>query len=311
MIDSNPSLHFLNKNTNSTHRVNLKNIIQIDQIENLLTSLIHQSEAQEMKIQHLTKLCETFTKQPIFIEQVENINKKLNEITSKLILVDEASTSRINNDIKLPAGELSYLNSIQIEKLSKLIETLATSENVNQSMELLTNRHHKEITVLKETLTPLDMSLKLNDSLNIITNQIQSMNISLQNKMDCTEKTKMEALISRLEMYENFKIMINNEIQTIHSSLTSHDDQLKLHNTCLQEYHKEIESLDKEIKKCGKITEIRSIAQLLQTHTDDLKKCCQIQDFKKVSYELLYSHPHILIIIFIVLLYILFSCKLQ
>ena len=269
--------------TNSIHRVSLKNIIQIDQIENLLTSLIHQSEAQEKKIQHLTKVCESFTTQTIFVEQVESINNKLTEINSNLKLLDEASTSRISNEIKISAGELSYLNCVQIEKMSKVIETLATSENVNRSLELITNRFQNEIVSLKEIVTPLDMSLKMSESLNTIASQITAINISLQNKMDYTEKSKIETLLSRLEMYETFKSLINTEIENIKSNLSEHDDHLKLHSDCINEYQTELIQLDKEIKKCGYKTEIRSIAEVLATHSDDIKKCCQIQDFKLVS----------------------------
>lgn len=267
-----------------TRRVNLKNIIQIDEIENFLSSLLQQSEAQEKKIQHLTKLCEKCAVQSSFVEQVDSINTKLREMSSKLELIEEAATARLSDGIRLSSGELSHLNSLQIEKISKLLETFATSSNVNTSLEILSDRFQREIVQLKEAFTPIEMSSKLSDSFNILNAQIQAINISLQNKMDTMEKTKIETLLSRLEMYEGFKTLTNKEISSIKSTLATHDDEIKLHYNCLNALETVWGEMDRELKKCSQKTETRALAHQLQTHIAELQLCAKIKDLSSVRF---------------------------
>jgi septum formation inhibitor-activating ATPase MinD len=80
-------------------KVNLKNLIQIDKVEDLLSTLINQVEKQEKEILRLTKICESFVTQSNYSETSIHFENELDRIRKKLELVEDAATSKLDSSL--------------------------------------------------------------------------------------------------------------------------------------------------------------------------------------------------------------------
>jgi len=80
----------------SPSRIDLKSIIQVDKIENILSSLITQLDRQEKTIEQLQKSSDSGHMTNI----INNLEFKVQELTLKVEAMEAASTVKLGNDLR-------------------------------------------------------------------------------------------------------------------------------------------------------------------------------------------------------------------
>lgn len=147
-------------NSTITPRVNLRGMIQLDQIEDLLSSLLHRINKQDQTIENLQKLCKSFMPQNKAMESISEIEKEIKKINLKLDITTKASTS-ILGEKEISAGDLSRLNSIHIQQINNSLLTLAKRDEIDNHFKLLTEQYNKEFKEIREITTPIEATNEL------------------------------------------------------------------------------------------------------------------------------------------------------
>jgi len=80
----------------SPSRIDLKSIIQVDKIENILSSLITQLDRQEKTIEQLQKSSDSGHMTKV----IANLQFKVQELTLKVEAMEAASTVKLGNDLR-------------------------------------------------------------------------------------------------------------------------------------------------------------------------------------------------------------------
>lgn len=81
-------------------RVNLKGMIRLDQVEDLLTSLMSRIDSQEQRIVQLQQMCAFYSKRADVESQFEELSHQMNKISTKLETVHSYATANIGNDTR-------------------------------------------------------------------------------------------------------------------------------------------------------------------------------------------------------------------
>ena len=168
---------------------------------------------------------------------------------------------------RLTAGELSYLNSVQIENLSKSIKQ---SDDATQNINTIIESFHKEVSTFKDDYTPIDMGLKLyraNQDFNV---RLQAAESAMTNKVNRSEVDHIEALVERLQMFESFKELATQEIECLKDLLKSQDDDMKRCQEYMESNDKRFHDLNNTVLRCAPKSETRSLAEQVDAHQETL-----------------------------------------
>jgi predicted transcriptional regulator len=83
------------ENIGPSKRVNLRGIIQLDQMEDFLTQIYDKMNKQEDEINNLKLLCNTLMNQKYGMEQIHSINQNITKMNEKLEILQHSCTSHI------------------------------------------------------------------------------------------------------------------------------------------------------------------------------------------------------------------------
>ena len=97
----------------------MSKMIRLDQVEEILNKMNDKIALQESQILNLQVLCSQLLSKSKASESFESVQRSLIDINNRLDTVQEASTSKmgLSEETHLTAGELAYLNSIEIQNL--------------------------------------------------------------------------------------------------------------------------------------------------------------------------------------------------
>ena len=185
-------------------KLNIRGVIDLDQIASILTNLIDQVDRQNVVIADLKSGISKCATQAMLEENMVSAYSSMDKLGEKVNKVYLASTAEVAKK-KLTAGELSAANYHQIQRLSKLVSECCTREEVERQYQTLL-----EIKVVND---------KIRDDLDkafVVTNQLSKsqadLNARVANvehliscKLDRSDLHLLESLVAKVELYDEFK----------------------------------------------------------------------------------------------------------
>ena len=159
------------------------------------------------------------------------------------------------------------MNSVQIEKLSKSIQQ---SDNATQSINSIIDTFHKEVSTLKEAYTPIDMGLKLHQANQDINARLQAVESSVISKINRSEVHHIEAMVERLQMFESFRDLATQEIESLKNLLNSQDDDWKRCWEYMASSDSRFHDLNNTVLRCAPKSETRALAEQIDAHQETL-----------------------------------------
>lgn len=168
---------------------------------------------------------------------------------------------------RLTAGELSYLNSVQIEKLSK---SMNQSNEATQTLNSVIETFQKEVSTFKESYTPIDMGLKLHRANQDINARLQAAECAITSKINRSEVDHIEAMVERLKMFESFRDNAMQEIESLKDLLKAQDDDWKRCWMHMDASDQRFIELNNSIQRCAPKSETRALAEQIDAHQETL-----------------------------------------
>ena len=266
-----------------TSKVSLKNIIQLDKVEDLLSSLINQVEAQQKTILNLQNLSNTFITNDQFNQYRNSLDSTINTIDSQLDLLNVASTSKMGNNVTIPAGELSYINSVQIEHIMQSLQTYTTTKDINNTIETVINKFQDNINHISNNYAPITITNKLYQASTDISKRIYNIENTLLQKVDVSNLERIETLAAKLDTYENFRDIINNEIIHIKEELNTNSNNIYNNSNNIHDILQHITHINSDIKLCASRADLRALAKVSDSHGKLLNTCVDKHTVDTVS----------------------------
>ena len=266
-----------------TSKVSLKNIIQLDKVEDLLSSLINQVEAQQKTILNFQNLSNTFVTNDQFNQYCNNLENSINTIHTKLDLLTDASSSKMGNNVTIPAGELSYINSVQIEHIMKSLQEYTTTKDINNTIETVINKFQDDINHISNNYAPITITNKLYQVSTDISKRIYNIENTLLQKVDVSNLERIETLAAKLDTYENFRDIINNEIIHIKEELNTNSNNVYNNINNIHDISQHITHINSDIKLCASRADLRALAKVSDSHSKLLKTCVDKHTVDTVS----------------------------
>ena len=254
-------------------KISLKSIIQLDKVEDLLSSLINQVEAQQKTILNLQNLSNTHVTKETFNQYLNNLDSTIHSIHSKLDLLNDASTSKMGNNVTLPAGELSYINSVQIEQIMQSLQTYTTTKDINNTIENVINKFQDDINHISNNYAPITITNKLYQASTDISKRIYNIENTLLQKVDVSNLERIETLAAKLDTYENFRDIINNEIIHIKEELNTNSNNIYNNSNNIHDISQHITHISSDIKLCASRVDLRALAKVSDSHSKLLNTC--------------------------------------
>ena len=266
-----------------TSKVSLKNIIQLDKVEDLLSSLINQVEAQQKTILNFQNLSNTFVTNDQFNQYCNNLENSINTIHTKLDLLTDASSSKMGNNVTIPAGELSYINSVQIEHIMKSLQEYTTTKDINNTIETVINKFQDDINHISNNYAPITITNKLYQVSTDISKRIYNIENTLLQKVDVSNLERIETLAAKLDTYENFRDIINNEIIHIKEELNTNSNYVYNNINNIHDISQHITHINSDIKLCASRADLRALAKVSDSHSKLLNTCVDKHTVDTVS----------------------------
>ena len=266
-----------------TSKVSLKNIIQLDKVEDLLSSLINQVEAQQKTILNLQNLSNTFITNDQFNQYRNSLDSTINTIDSQLDLLNVASTSKMGNNVTIPAGELSYINSVQIEHIMQSLQTYTTTKDINNTIETVINKFQDNINHISNNYAPITITNKLYQASTDISKRIYNIENTLLQKVDVSNLERIETLAAKLDTYENFRDIINNEIIHIKEELNTNSNNIYNNSNNIHDILQHLTHINSDIKLCASRADLRALAKVSDSHGKLLNTCVDKHTVDTVS----------------------------
>jgi len=184
--------------------VNLSKMIRLDQVEELLNNMMARLDSQEQTIVSLQRLCTSLLTKNSANEVFDGIHQTLESLNSRLDRVQLAASAEMGNDQVMPAGELAYINSVDIRALKATLQECSRRAEVSQDLATLKTELSANVEQLRSQTTPLDVGRALQEAQSNAAQRMTGVETMLACKVDRSDVATLQTLASRLETYSAF-----------------------------------------------------------------------------------------------------------
>ena len=185
--------------------LNLSKMIRLDQVEDIMNSMVHRLDTQEATIVDLQKLCSSLLSKNAANDSFEAMQDSMRSMEDRLDLCHAAATSNIGAGRDIPAGELAYLNHVNLQKLSAQVAACARTSDVSAQIQHLQDNTEAGIATVRTQATPAELGESLRRAQIDISKRQTTTESVLSQKVDRSEVGTLENLAGALESYSQFR----------------------------------------------------------------------------------------------------------
>lgn len=116
---------------------------------------------------------------------------------------------------RISAGQLAQSNHDQIHQIQQRMNGFITKPETNELLERMRKIHSDDVKMIHATLTPLDLTSKLQQMQLDITKRLTGLELIMPCKVDRSELDAIEILCTRLREYDQFRDKCVDDISNI------------------------------------------------------------------------------------------------
>ena len=248
-------------------RVSLKGMIQLEQIEDLLTSLQNRIDSQERTIAEMqaspTNLTLYAQKAEVF-EMIANINDNLFAINRRLEALEKATVAK-SDGIVVTCGELATKNSEALKEMKKTVEDCARLDFIKEYIDIVQETLTTDIKETNERIIPFDDFYKLSDLQSNLLNRCSVLEKISAEKVDKTELTYIETLRNQLTFFNNFKNETVNDVKELKAQTFKLNTEMTTANDEINSTNDNIDVIKKTFSLYTKATTTSEIESNIHT----------------------------------------------
>ena len=257
----------------SSSRVSLKGMIQLEQIEDLLTSLQDRIDSQERTIAAMqaspTNLTLYVQKTEVY-EKISSINDNLTFINRRLEALEKAVVAKTDEGKTVTCGELASKNSEMIKTMKNTMEDFVRLDYIKEYIDLIEENLTTDIKDVSEKIIPFDDFYKLSDLQSNLLNRCSVLEKITSDKVDKTELTYIETLRNQLNFFNNFKNDTVNDVKELKAHTNKLSGEMCALNYGISSINGNIDSIDERFSLYTKSTKTNEIESIIGTIKETL-----------------------------------------
>jgi len=241
-------------------KLNLHELVQLNKLEDIFSSLIQRLNSQEIAIAELKNQSSNF----VTCKEVNNSFLELSQSIDKQALKIEYVSRQASTAIDgqhISAGDLAVINYGKIKDITKNLNLCLQKVEFDDKIDDMISKNTKEFTEIREWATPLDYTHKLQDEQKLVFTRLQAIESILPCKLDRSEWGHIEGIVKRIELYAKFKEETNEILRKLQLAHKSSQETLSNQSAKLKDYEKQLKNLESESRKLAPKTETRALAK--------------------------------------------------
>lgn len=156
------------------------------------------------------------------------------------------------------------LNCLQIEKIQHDLTDFAKRQEVESKWVVFGQQYTKDMKAIRDWAAPLDMTLHLSEANKALTTRLGGLENVVGCKVDRSEISNLQALSSRLGLYDTFQDKTVEQLQLVDTKLQRLDDVTKGNAAAGSSHAQSIAELNAHVKKLAPKTETRALAKMVE-----------------------------------------------
>jgi len=252
---------------------NLSKMIRLDEVEHILNDMNSRLESQEATILSLQRLCASLLPKAAANDAFENMQNTMRDMASRLEDVSAAATANIGTGLDMPAGELAYLNHMNLQNLSKQVESCARQSEVQANMKKLEEDTEAGLNRVRAQSTPAELGETLRRAQLDTSTRVTTVEQTLAQKLDRSEVGNITSLATALESYAQFRRVTESTLAEHSTVNTRVSETLAAHTANLSNAAEERKALSTQAKYFASLEALEELATALRSVTGMTNLC--------------------------------------
>lgn len=270
---------------------NLSKMIRLDEVEHILNDMNARLENQEATIVSLQRLCSSLLPKAAANDAFENMQNTMRDMASRLEDVSAAATANIGTGRDMPAGELAYLNHMNLQNLSKQVEACARQSDVAANLKKLEEDTEAGLNRVRAQSTPAELGETLRRAQKDTSTRVTTTEQTLAQKMDRSEVGNITSLAAALESYAQFRRVTESTLGEQSTINTQVSETLTAHSATLSTAAEERQVLRTQAKYFASLDAMEELAAALRSVTGMTNLCAAKKTVNEL-HELVISEQH-------------------
>jgi RNA polymerase-interacting CarD/CdnL/TRCF family regulator len=264
-------------------RVNLRSMINLDSIENLLSSLMTRIDEQDVTIERLQSACARFLQSTqVAEENFSNVTANLKKMSLRLDSVQSSSITTVGGK-EMTAGELSFLNNMHIQQLNETLMECARRREVDVRFQEVSENNAKDFKELRTWSAPIEMVNRLSVAQHDMGSRISGLEGIVACKLDRSELGHVEALAARLLTYDDFKEETRGQLRDVSLQLSSLETDLSVCTKDVTTLDQQCRNIREQIHGLALKTDVHTLAKEIESQAAAIEKRCTIEYAEKLN----------------------------
>lgn len=263
-------------------RLSLRGIVNFDQLEDILTSMLDKINTQDEIISRLQSISNTYVQKSAFTERCADIYDFISKANSKIDILQASSMSIIGNQ-QIPAGELAGLNYLQVQKITSSLTDFAKKIDFDSQIKSIKLDHKRDIDKLYSWSSPLDFANKLHQNQIDTSRRISSMESLLAGKVDRCDFNEIDSLVSSLRRYDLVISKVDSTISSFRTELDEGKIVTRQHKDKLNDQYQILKALSFDAKSFALKADVNAINNSLSDCTNMLQLFTSQKNFSELE----------------------------
>lgn len=239
--------------------MNLRGMIRLDPVEDLLSSVLQRLNDQDLIIDDLRKRLDMTMGRQAAQESFSELHKMIKSLQSRVEILEDAGSVQIGPQ-RVPVKEVSRETYTQLMEVKRLLANYSTTVEVDSQHQELVRTIAAELKDLRETTTRVEIARSLQNAQQLTLERLMGMETLLACKLDRSEVSHLETLSHRLENFVDFKDDVTRNIYEICSRCDNFDQVLATHDSTICRVRDTIDEHTEGLRLSAKQVEVTWIA---------------------------------------------------
>jgi hypothetical protein len=253
--------------------INLSKMIRLDEVEDILSGMMQRLDSQEATITSLQRLVATLLPKAAAGAAFENVNDAIRDLSRRLDDVSAAATANLGAGRDMPAGELAYMNYLNLQELSSQVATCARQAETITNLQKLKDDTDAGLARLRSQCTPVELGESLRRAQIDTSSRVTTVESGLVNKVDRSEVGNLTSLASALESYSGFRTVTEAFVEQQRQWNRATDGELEAHSAALALGVQERHALREQAKLFATCEQLEELAAALRSVTGMTNLC--------------------------------------
>ena len=213
-------------------KVNLRGMLRLDPVEDLLSNVLQRLNEQDMVISELKQIVNGCMGREAAQDSLSELHRMIKNAQSKIDTIEAGSVIQLGGRV-VSVRDVAEESYQQVKQLQELLTTYTSKELLDETIADIHMHYDSEIQELKDCSATFSLVHSIQQGQNLANEKLASLETLVSCKVDRSDYAALESLRVRLQLFADFKDNTTETLQILQerinmadSTLTSHSSQI-------------------------------------------------------------------------------------